>query len=64
MIGFRGLLELVLGWLPFAQLPPVPACVVATDRLLTRITLSDRVLTEVDLSDRQFARITLEDSCR
>lgn len=64
MIGFRGLLELILGWLPVAHPPPVPACVDVSDRALTRITLADRLLTEVALTDRALTRITLEDHCQ
>mgnify|MGYP001003671871 CR=1 FL=1 len=54
MIGFRGLLELLLGWLPYATPPDVPACITAAHQPFAVVTLAHAAPVTV---------ITLEDEC-
>ena len=64
MIGFRGLLELLLGWLPYATPPDVPACIEVSHQPFAVVTLAHAALTSVALSDAARTTITLEDECQ
>ena len=64
MIGFRGLLELLLGWLPYATPADVPACITAAHQPFAVVTLAHAALTRVALSDAARTTITLEDECQ
>lgn len=64
MIGFRGLLELLLGWLPYATPADVPACIAAAHQPAAVVTLAHAALTRVSLADAARTTITLEDECQ
>jgi len=64
MIGFRGLLELLLGWLPYATPPDVPACITAAHQPVAVVTLAHTALTRVALHAAPVTVITLEDECQ
>ena len=60
MIGFRGLLELLLGWLPYATPADVPACISLTVAPFAAVALSAAPVTVVVFSDAALTAITFD----